>query len=121
MLFKDAASGRQGLGEIVVDGMAVFHDPAGISAGWIGTEFSFPVLTFAGEETAPSLDAQTRVTFRLGASLSYIREWDISAELIVGDRGDASQPATQLPILEGGFDQTLFMLGFTRRFSGSAD
>jgi len=119
LLFRDEASGRQGFGELVVDGAAVIREPRGLVAAWIGAEFRFPVRTFSSTGGAvPPLDPQTRVNVRLGGSLSYIDEWDISAELVVMDRGDASEPATLLPILDGGFDQTLLMLGFTRRFGG---
>ncbi|OJT21102.1 hypothetical protein BO221_29995 [Archangium sp. Cb G35] len=56
------------------------------------------------------------MNFRLGAVLSYIEDWDLFAELIVNDRGELSEPTTTLPILDGGFDQTLLLLGVTRRF-----
>jgi hypothetical protein len=58
-----------------------------------------------------------RVLFALAVwgTVSW-EDWDLFAELVVLDRGDLSHPATTLPILDGGFDQTHLVVGLTRRF-----
>ena len=45
------------------------------------------------------------MNFRIGGVLAYIEDWDIYGE-----------PTTRLPVLDGGFDQTILMLGVIRRF-----
>jgi hypothetical protein len=103
---------RLGFGEIVADGELVLRVPNGAAAMWVGTQFRFPVVKSA----APDLDPQTRVNFRIGGVLAYIDDWDIYAEFSVNDRGELREPATRIPVLDGGFDQTMLVLGVTRRF-----
>jgi hypothetical protein len=103
---------RLGFGELVADGELVFRVPTGEAGMWIGTQFRFPVVKTA----APDMDPQTRVNFRIGGVLAYIDDWDIYAEFSVNDRGELREPATRLPVLDGGFDQTFLMMGVTRRF-----
>ena len=108
---------RLGFGEVVAGGEVVLRAPNGAAAMWLGTEFRFPVARTASPAGARAdLDPQTRVNFRVGGVLSYIRDWDLYAELVVNDRGELREPTTRLPILDGGFDQTLLVLGVTRRF-----
>ncbi|AKJ01615.1 hypothetical protein ATI61_103330 [Archangium gephyra] len=107
---------RLGFGEVVAGGEVVLRAPNGAAAMWLGTEFRFPVVRSASPASARAdLDPQTRVNVRLGGVLSYIEDWDLFAELVVTDRGELSEPTTRLPILDGGFDQTLLLLGVTRR------
>jgi hypothetical protein len=37
------------------------------------------------------------------------------------DRGDLANPATRLPVLDGGFDQIQIMVEITRRIRGRAE
>ncbi|HYO56021.1 hypothetical protein [Archangium sp.] len=108
---------RLGFGEVVVGGEVVLRVPNGAAAVWLGTQFHFPVVRSAWPASARAdLEPQTRVSFRVGGVLSYIEDWDLFAELIVNDRGELREPPTRLPLLDGGFDQTLLLLGVTRRF-----
>jgi hypothetical protein len=90
-----------------------------ILAGWIGVDYRVPV---AHAPDAPDplsgayLDPQPRVNFHLGFVLAYLDHWDLFAELAILDRGDIADPATTLPIIEGGFDQMHFVFGLLRRF-----
>jgi hypothetical protein len=117
-LFLEGSPDRRlGFGEIVADGEVVLRAPHGEAAAWLGTQFRFPVAKSASPASARAdLDPQTRVSVRLGGVLAYVRDWDLFAELVVTDRGDLSEPATTLPILDGGFDQTTLLFGLTRRF-----
>ncbi len=102
-------------------GQLVFHEPHGMMGAWVGTEFHFPVAddSVMSDSGAAPYDPQTRVSFEIGGVLSYIDDWDIVAKLSVFDRGDSVDPATTLPILDGGFDQTQIMIGVTRHFKPS--
>ena len=106
------------LGEALIRGELVFRVPSGMMAGWLGTEFRFPVAHGSGmsDTGAPAYDPQTRVNVNLGVVLSYIDDWDIFAKYMVVDRGDMASPATTLPILQGGFDQKHIIVGITRRY-----
>lgn len=118
VLFRDGGTeGRPGFAEVVADAEVSLRVPSGEAAVWLGTQFRFPVGTFsqtAGAEGA--LNPQTRVNVRVGGVLSYIENWDIYAQFVVVDRGDLRDPATTLPILDGGFDQDTFLFGLTHRF-----
>lgn len=117
-LFEDQRDQASWLTEVVAGGELIFRDPFGNVAGWVGTEFRFPVahdstMSDTGEEP---YDPQTRVNFHLGGTLSYIDNWDIYAQYTFVDRGDAVDPRTTLPILAGGFDQQLIVIGVTHVF-----
>jgi len=109
--------------EAKVSGELVFRAPNGAAAGWIGTEFRFPVMDSSEMSTAGALayDPQTRVNFHLGVVLSYIPDWDIFAKFAVIDRGDFADPTTTLPILDGGFDQQQLVIGLTYRMRPDKD
>jgi hypothetical protein len=94
------------------------HPSQGEAALWLGTQFRFPFVKAATSTAEFALDPQTRVNFRVGGVLAYIEDWDFYAEFVVNDRGELDAPATLLPILDGGFDQTFLVLGLTRRFRG---
>ena len=96
--------------EVAVSGQTVFMVPTGEAGAWVGTEFYFPIA-----ERGP-FAPHTRVNVRLGVVLSAIESWDLYAEIVAIDRGDVEDPATMLPILDGGFDQTQLVMGIIRRF-----
>ncbi|HLU67931.1 MAG TPA: carboxypeptidase-like regulatory domain-containing protein [Kofleriaceae bacterium] len=93
----------------------LLHTPRGEFGGWVGFELRFPLADGAGD-MGPALDPQTRANFRVGTVYSVARSWDLWVELAVIDRGDASEPATMLPVLSGGFDQRQLVFGVVRRF-----
>lgn len=107
--------------EALVSGEALFYAPNGIAGAWIGVDFHVPIASNPGEPDPTAgnmyLDPQTRVDFRIGTVLSAIEKWDLYAELAVVDRGDIEDPATTLPVVDGGFDQTQLTLGVIRRFN----
>jgi hypothetical protein len=87
--------------------------------GWIDIGYAVP-LSHGGIDpvSAMPLDPQPRLDITLGTAVQLAKEWDLSFALSVIDRGDASNPATQLPILDGGFDQLQLTIGISRRIHG---
>jgi hypothetical protein len=63
--------------------------------------------------TGVAIDPQPRLDFKIGTAISLNR-WDLYVELAVVDRGDLANPATRLPVLDGGFDQRQVIFGVTR-------
>ena len=93
--------------EAALSGSILFHDPEGWTGGWLGFHYGLPVAHGA------MLDPQPRVDVEFGVVLSFIEHWDVFGRFAVIDRGDAEQMATQLPILDGGFDQKQAVFGLT--------
>jgi hypothetical protein len=118
-LFENARDRPSRLVEATASAELVFRAPKA-AAGWIGTEFRFPVhdSSTASDAGDAPYDPQTRVNVHLGVVLSYIDDWDVYAKLLVVDRGDVLDPATTLPILDGGFDQKQLVIGLTHHFDG---
>jgi hypothetical protein len=101
--------------ETALGGSVLFHDPDhGIVGGWLGFNYSLPVAH------ANSLEPQPRLDLEIGSVLSFVKHWDLFARFVVIDRGDADQMATQLPVLDGGFDQKQLVFGVTWHSSGNA-
>jgi hypothetical protein len=98
---------------------ALFHDPHGHVGGWIGIGYSVPVQ-FRGKDptTEMEIDPQPRLGFHAGAVLSPVKQWDLFVDFAIVDRGDEENPATQLPVLDGGFDQQQVIFGITRHIEG---
>ena len=65
-----------------------------------------------------AIDPQPRLDFHAGTVLSIVKEWDLFADFAVIDRGDVANPATRLPILDGGFDQKQIVFGVIRHIDG---
>jgi hypothetical protein len=64
-----------------------------------------------------SFDLGTTLGLSVGAwARSRTTGWELFAILTVVDRGELDDPSTQLPILDGGFDQTQLSLGVQHRF-----
>jgi len=101
------AGERAWLAEAVLAGSVLFHDPEGWTGGWLGFHYSLP-LAHDG-----AIDPQPRIDVELGVVLSFVKHWDVFGRFAVIDRGDADQMATQLPILDGGFDQKQAVFGVT--------
>jgi len=101
--------------EVSLTTSALFREPTGHWGGWVGIGYAVPVA-FRGQDptTGMSVDPQPRLDFRIGSVLSLVNRWDLFVEFAVVDRGDMEDPATRLPILDGGFDQKQIVLGVTR-------
>jgi hypothetical protein len=99
-------------------GIAI-REKHGFFATWLNFGFHFPLVgrpTNPDPRTMREIDPQTRVGVSLGALVGVTRGLDFFLELSILDRGDLANPATTLPILEGGFDQRRIVFGFNRRF-----
>ena len=81
---------------------------------WLGVDLAVPI---AHEADVMPIDPQTRLGFHAGTVYALVDDWDFYADFAVIDRGDAADPATTLPILDGGFDQQQIIFGVIRRFS----
>ncbi len=112
-LFMGEDSGRPFFTELSNHGEAVLRSPRGEVAGWIGVDYRIPLADSDGNV---EIDPQVRLNFQLGFMLGYVAKWDVYAIFGVVDRGDVEDPATTLPMLDGGFDQSQFILGAARRF-----
>jgi hypothetical protein len=105
--------------EVAAHGEILFQAPDQILAGWLGVDYRVPVAHGPDEPDPLSgdyLDPQPRVNFHLGFALAFLDDWDLFTEFAILDRGDVEDPATTLPILEGGFDQQHVVFGLMRRF-----
>ena len=100
------------LTEATLGGQLMLHTPNGWFGMWAGASLAIPVVHH------DALDPATRLDVDLGAAYAVVEDWDIYVEGSIRDRGDAGMPATQLPILDGGFDQRQLMVGVARRFAG---
>ncbi len=102
------------LTELSLTTAVLFREPS----AWTGISYALPV-TARGEDptTGMAVDPQPRLDFRIGTVLSLVRAWDLYVEYAIVDRGDLGDPATRLPILDGGFDQHQVIFGVTRHFT----
>jgi hypothetical protein len=108
--------------EVALMTSALFREPSGHWGGWVGLGYAVPVA-YRGQDptTGMSVDPQPRLDFRIGTVLSLVKNWDVFAEFAIVDRGDMENPATRLPIMDGGFDQRQVILGVTRHIEGPRD
>lgn len=105
------------LTEASVSATALAHDPQGYFAAWLGIAYARPITSSGLDPTTSMpLDAQPRLDFHTGTGVAIDKTWDLYADFAVIDRGDLSNAATRLPILDGGFDQTQIMFGVTHHF-----
>ncbi|MEO8700789.1 MAG: hypothetical protein ABI867_12135 [Kofleriaceae bacterium] len=107
------------LTEVAVSTSALFREPSGHWGAWLGIAYALPV-THGGTDPTTNLaiDPQPRLDLRVGNVVAVTKQWDLFVELAIVDRGDMAQPATRLPILDGGFDQRQIILGVTRHIEG---
>lgn len=96
-------------------GGSFLHHLVGITAG---ADFRFPIL-YGGRAywmvDAPEINPQTRADLYARLDFHLATGWKIGASMILGDRGHVDSPETILPILEGGYDQTSFIVSFSYR------
>lgn len=103
------------LTEVSLRTTALFHEPKGHWGAWLGLGYAVPVQSSGRDPTTElAIDPQPRLDFHMGTVLSLVQRWDIYVDFAVLDRGDAENPATRLPILDGGFDQKQIIFGITR-------
>ena len=107
------------LGEVTASLRTVFQiqDAFGL---WFAGSFAFPVAHGGTLMGGADFDPQTRVDVAVGTVYSLVDDWDVYMQMAVVDRGDAENPATTLPILQGGSDQRVFSFGITRHFGDKA-
>lgn len=105
--------------EVAFATSALFREPTGHWGGWVGISYAVPVA-FRGQDptTGMSVDPQPRLDFKIGSVLSLVKNWDLYVDFSIVDRGDAEDPATRLPIIDGGFDQQQVIFGVTRHIEG---
>lgn len=104
--------------EVAVSTSAMFREPSGHWGAWLGIGYAVPVQKSGMDPTTGlAIDPQPRLDFHVGTVLAIVKEWDLFADFAVIDRGDASNPATELPILDGGFDQKQIIFGVTRHIT----
>lgn len=106
--------------EVGFNTTALFHDPRGHFGAWVGIGYAVPVQSSGKDPTTNLLiDPQPRLDFHAGTVLSLVKKWDLYVDFAIVDRGDAGIAGTQLPILDGGFDQKQVVFGITRHIEGS--
>jgi hypothetical protein len=111
----DTTSSTAFLTEVSLRTTALFHEPRGHWGAWVGIGYAVPVQASGRDPTTElAIDPQPRMGFHIGTVLSAVKKWDIFVDISVIDRGDDANPATRLPILDGGFDQRQIMFGVTR-------
>ncbi len=126
ILTFDVSGGLEGIGitaksstrafvtELATNGSALFREPNGHWGAWIGIGYAIPVNVHGTDPTTGlEIDPQARLDFRIGTVIS-LDKWDLFVEAAIVDRGDLSNPATRLPVLDGGFDQRQVVFGVTR-------
>jgi hypothetical protein len=102
------------LTEAAMKTTALFHDPKGYMGGWLAIGYAVPMTSSGRDPTTElAIDPQPRLDFHMGTVLSLVPKWDIYFDFAILDRGD-ERPGTQLPILDGGFDQKQIIFGVTR-------
>ncbi len=90
--------------------------PNGIWGGWMGAGYAVPIYHRGHDPVGlMPLDPQPRLDLQLGTAVQLAPRWDLMLELSLLDRGELSDPATRLPILDGGFDQIQLTVGVSRR------
>jgi len=108
------------LTEVSATTSTLFREPSGHWGAWVGIAYAVPVQHSGSDPTTGlAIDPQPRLDFHAGTVLSIVKEWDLFADFAVIDRGDLSNPATRLPILDGGFDQKQIVFGVIRHIEGS--
>lgn len=102
------------LTEVALQTSALFREPSGHWGAWVGLAYAVPVEKSGVDPTTQmAIDPRPRLDFHIGTVLSIVKDWDLFADYAVIDRGDATSRPTELPILDGGFDQRQIVLGVT--------
>jgi hypothetical protein len=117
---KETTTSTAYLTEAALRTTVLFHEPKGHWGAWIGIGYAVPIQ-YSGHDptTEVAIDPEPRLSFHLGTVLSPVKKWDIYFDFAIIDRGDRLTPATQLPILDGGFDQKQLIFGITRHIEST--
>jgi hypothetical protein len=97
---------------------AVLHAEAQLGSNrgsfWVRMDYRLPFASAVADTFEPT----PQINLQLGGVLSAGRNtaWNVFAYVAVIDRGELSDPATTLPILDGGFDQQQWVIGVQHRF-----
>jgi hypothetical protein len=86
---------------------------------WLAVGYSVPLASsgdLPGAATTLELDPAVRLSLEVGGALTFKKTWDLFATYSVVDHGEADNPASMLPILDGGFDQRQIVFGVQHRF-----
>jgi hypothetical protein len=111
-----AASDAPTLVEAAGHAAVLVRVPNGVYGAWLGAGYAVPVFHHGNDPVSGmALDPQPRLDVDIGNGVQLSDDWDLTADLSIIDRGDLSNPATRLPILDGGFDQIQIMVGISRR------
>ncbi|MBT8493721.1 MAG: hypothetical protein KJO07_11730 [Deltaproteobacteria bacterium] len=110
-LFLDDAD-RNSFAELGVAGQIIFPVQNHFAA-WAGADYHVPITDPAG---SMNLDPQPRLGVHGGFAFTFVPEWNLYAEYSIIDRGSLDDPATTIPVIDGGFDQTQIIVGVSRRF-----
>lgn len=106
------------LTELAVQTSALFRVPCGCWGAWIGIAYAVPVQHSGSDPTTNvPIEPHPRIDFHAGTVLSLVKEWDLYVDFAVINRGDLNNPATRLPILDGGFNQQQIVFGVTRHIT----
>jgi hypothetical protein len=115
----DTTSSTAFITEVAIQTTALFREPHGKWGGWLGIGYAVPVQASGKDPTTQlTIDPQPRLDFHMGTVLSLVKKWDLFVDFAVIDRGEMADPATRLPILDGGFDQRQVIFGVTRHIEG---
>jgi Ca-activated chloride channel homolog len=81
-------------------------------AAWLGFDFNRSIVHRPKDTSAVNaIDPRTTLNIEIGTFFRVTKVWDMSFSAGWSDRGDLAKPATQLPILDGGFDQLRLSVG----------
>ena len=104
--------------EVGLRAQALLRVPNDAFGMWVGVDLGLPV---AHRADRMPFDPQVRLGFHAGVVYALVEDWDLYADVAVIDRGEAEDPTTTLPILDGGFDQQQVVFGVIRRFAVDED
>ncbi len=112
--------------EVLVEGGAhaaiLARIPNGVWGAWLGAGYALPAYHHGRDPVSGmALDPQPRLDIDLGNAVQLADDWDLTVDLSILDRGDLTNAATRLPILDGGFDQIQIIVGIERRIHGKQD
>lgn len=105
------------LHELMTHGEIQFGGKEG--GAWIGVDYYIPIASGPDRGTLSRrpLDPNVRLNLSFGAVVSPRRtNWDLYVAYVIVDRGDVAHPESTLPIVSGGFDQRLWILGVQHHF-----
>jgi len=112
--------------ELLVEGGAhaaiLARIPNGVWGTWLGAGYALPAYHHGRDPVSGmAADPQPRLDIDYGNAVQLADDWDLTVDLSILDRGELTNAATRLPILDGGFDQIQIMVGIERRMHGKQE